>query len=135
MKHQQIFDKVAISLLEQGKEAWDKGCQYVTEDGRRCAVGWLLTNQKQLKFAATIVGGINNLVENAEREKVKLPACMTDPRYRFLLEDLQNAHDGPADCKEWKTLWKNDMLRIADKYKLDISVFKKKRKKEEVGCT
>jgi len=122
---QKAFNKVAKALLKQGRPAFANGtCRYLTEDGRRCAVGWLLSG-KALTFAKGIGGGIACLKSHAEGENIKLPDIIKNPKNINFLENLQCAHDTGAfinSDESWLEQWKTEMINLAKRYKLDISV-------------
>jgi hypothetical protein len=46
MTRQEAFDTVARKMLAQGDVAFSAGlCRYITQDGRRCAIGHLLSEE------------------------------------------------------------------------------------------
>ncbi len=86
MTPQEIFDKVSVHLLTQGKRALSpKGrCMYRGEEGTMCAVGCLLDDTTyQPSFEGK---GVNELVETFE-----MPEFFVEEEP--LLDELQNCHD------------------------------------------
>jgi hypothetical protein len=123
---QKAFTKVAKALLKQGRPAFANGmCRYVTEDDRRCAVGWLLSG-KALTFAKDVGGGVACLKACALDSKVDLPDIIKNPKNIAFLEALQCAHDTCAfnNVTEdaWLELWKTEMIALAKRFKLNASV-------------
>lgn len=90
MTRQELFDKAVRAMILQGEPAYDGGCRYCTGDGRRCAVGHLLTDEELRLTRDYPEGTINFLVVN-------IPAIRTAYGYEVnFLRDLQLCHDGPA---------------------------------------
>ena len=86
MTPQEIFDKVSVHLLTQGKRALSpKGrCMYRGEEGTMCAVGCLLDD---ITYQPNFEGkGVNELVETFE-----MPEFFVEEAP--LLQDLQSCHD------------------------------------------
>ena len=86
MERQEAYDKAVAGLASQGFRPSTDGstCQYITEGGERCAVGWLMTAEQ----AASLPEG--NVVDVHSY----LPDEVAELGGRFLT-DLQKAHDGP----------------------------------------
>jgi hypothetical protein len=112
--NQEAFDEVVRHLSTLKGQAIAAGevfeCVYLTEDGRRCAVGALLAVDDDT--AAQLSGDVWSLVEQVDVGDVDA----------YLLSGLQVAHDH-------RTHWHGDQFRgydylreIAGCYKLDTSV-------------
>lgn len=87
--HQRLFNKVARHLLKQGVRAANgelMTCQYRTSDGKRCAVGCLISDRyyKPGMEGWDVIGLID--------EGFNLPSSIIE-NGRFLA-DLQDIHDG-----------------------------------------
>ncbi len=96
--HQRIVDTVVRGLRSQGFQQ-SKGfrgvCALRGDDGRKCAVGWLLPDEM---YAET-----GEMIGDAYW-KVLVPSDRLDhgdmvPRHHALAGDLQKAHDGPTFAK------------------------------------
>ncbi len=118
MTAQEVFDKVALHLLTQGKRAYDDEqgiCRYRMPDGLKCAVGCIIPDEEYL---SDMEGrDVNALV--AEGYMVEL----FEP-HLLLLKDLQFAHDctmpGPS-------AWPRRLIEIAQRYNLDYSIVATRR--------
>lgn len=88
MEAQEIFDTVAKHLATQGRRAVGEGrCLYRTEDGAKCAVGCLISDEEytpdmELRWAS----GVLSLAERG-----LLPTRLAP--HTGLLSALQGAHD------------------------------------------
>lgn len=82
---QEIFDTVARHLIAQGAQSItdDGHCRYRADDGKRCAVGCLFTDEE---YRPSMEGhGVSS---------VMLPGRLKP--HSMLLRDLQRVHDVPA---------------------------------------
>ena len=126
MNHQEVFDKVATHLLTQNARSRGSGnsCQYLSHDGKMCAVGCLFPKEILAKLSlgpmtnnASVAClpdyglnalGLAPLLDDAEG---KLP-----PDYEFLA-DLQNIHDN-LDCPIEK--WPDELAAFATTHGLSF---------------
>jgi hypothetical protein len=136
MTPQEIFDTTARALLKQGKPSVrveDNGsfCAYLTDDGSRCAVGWLFNDDELAEFGE-FEGGLCSILETHPNE---LRPLFTE--HEDLLSAIQDAHDFPAttfnaeterveqvDPAEWRMNFIENMRDLASKYNLDAAVLK-----------
>lgn len=137
MTPQEIFNKVWHHMIAQGKPARQKrleavGCRYLTDDGRKCAVGCLIPEEtakiwdafespdiqnilNMATFAETGEGDEEDFVsyEIAEFDKdaAKPPAWMYENNR--LLGDLQHAHDfwTPETDHELQSVYKTETIK------------------------
>lgn len=89
MTIQQACDYAVLKIVEQGEQALDdQGCCYATEDGKHCALGWLLdeNNDKYMKTAGTIDVLLDNFKD--------LPEFFRE--HQHVLRALQRFHDACA---------------------------------------
>ena len=83
LTRQQIFDKAFIGLLNQGfRPAYEKGCQYLTADGLRCAWGHVNTE----------------LTRDNQGPASEFPGQYLHVNDYDFANDLQLAHDYSADA-------------------------------------
>ena len=110
---QEAFDKAVRGLASQG---WERSvdvsglwpvCSYRGPGGRRCAIGWLISDELAEDREGCAV---------REFDYSELP---TEPNGRLLLLDMQNAHD--AYCKN--TGMRERFVLLGEKHDLDLSVF------------
>ena len=82
---QQTFNKIISGLVKQGRAAYDpdKGCQYLTADGDKCAAGQLIPKGK---YKSSMEG--KNLYSNDIRRLFKSFGHNTE-----LVMECQVAHD------------------------------------------
>lgn len=116
MTPQEIFDLALPRVLEQGKPAWDAldGCEYLKEDGSRCAVGQLLPVELAEVWASKRVGSVDDLMFSLRHYPVEVdyevPSWVVD--HHALLENIQLAHDRSAlvSYKYDPSLWREDFI-------------------------
>lgn len=91
MDAQEIFDTVASHLLTQKAKAVDgDSCMYRAPDGKKCAVGCLITDEE---YSPDMEGSaISDLIDNGGMKRFS--------PFKALLEDLQGLHDF-ALLEEW----------------------------------
>lgn len=90
MNKQEIFDKVALHLLTQGRQATDGTfCQYLTSDGLKCAVGCLIPDGHPAQQCG---GGARDLVIRFPDLGI-LPTDLGRYSGERFLQDLQRIHD------------------------------------------
>jgi len=123
LSNQEIFDKVVLAVLEQGSRAYGNrpgdlsqmGCMYRTPDGRKCAVGQLLSDEEQDLIAEKRLHslGVRDLTEflGAELDESKIT----------LLQHLQNVHDitREGDRDVWRREFARNACGVAHKNELN----------------
>lgn len=91
---QEIFDRVIDHLLTQGKPARQKNaCLYLTDDGLKCAVGCLLTEEQAREWDSRENGSSLGFIMQADDLKHPPAQWMRDSE--ILLRQLQQLHDDP----------------------------------------
>jgi len=116
MNKQEVFDKVARHLLEQGEPCLDRDgrfqtiCKYRNSAGQKCAVGCLITNEA---YDPDIEGrGVQTPEVCAALVKSGIDVFTVEDRFiqsgMNMLRELQNMHD---NCSSYD--WKNQLMRIA----------------------
>jgi hypothetical protein len=137
MTPQEIFDKAFAGIVAQGKPAFslESGCEYVKEDGSRCAVGVLLDEETAKSWTGAHVGSIDDLMydfrqyhsrmgEKGTTYKLTIPQWVIDNAE--LLESIQDAHDASARFTyvESPELWLENfvgrMKAVAKNYQLNL---------------
>ena len=89
LTRQQIFDKAFIGLRNQGfRPAYEKGCQYLTADGLRCAWGHVNTE----------------LTRDNQGPASEFPGQYLHVNDYDFANDLQSSHDCTA-VKRTSTTW------------------------------
>ena len=84
MDAQEIFDTVARHLLTQKARAEDNlGCMYHAPDGKKCAVGCLITDEEYSPSMENTA--ISDLINNNRLKRLS--------PFQGLLQDLQYVHD------------------------------------------
>lgn len=126
---QELFDKAVTGLVSQGfEQSWNEDdgmCAYRGEGGKRCAVGWLISderynpNMEGLNAFDIFTGPLGH------RPLIELDAVLSQPLddepgaheevVRFLLR-LQEAHD-----RNNGELMRAALLSFADEYGLEVS--------------
>lgn len=86
---QEMFDRAYRGLASQGwkRAVGPRGCSYLTDDGLRCAWGWVDTS-----LGSDAVGAVDSLSIRGRG----LAAELDDDAITFAA-DLQSAHDGTSD--------------------------------------
>jgi hypothetical protein len=86
---QEMFDRAYRGLASQGwrRAVSDRGCSYATDDGRRCAWGWV-----DMSLGASVTGPVSLL----RAKKIGLAADLDDGAFEFA-DDLQACHDSTDD--------------------------------------
>jgi len=102
------------SLKPRGKDSFVNACAYRGEDGRKCAVGWLIPDDVASEWDSKPKPALRSRIEAGDVE----PA---DDRLIEFLLTAQRAHDdfseGPADLRcrfisigdDWKLVWPSDV--------------------------
>jgi len=99
-KEQEIFNKAYLGLERQGfrrSVVANNACQYLTEDGRRCAIGWCLTNPP---------ANCSLAVHELMRTDRQAAQDLQDAHVAFL-EDLQRAHDSSPSPEQMQEMFKS----------------------------
>lgn len=124
MTNQEIFDKVAKTLIKQGKPCFISNaagglCSYYKPNGDRCAIGWLV-DETTAKWLEEKYSGIG--VSDISDEVLK--DIFGEGYDLVLLTELQDVHDSHTREKpsEWLMLWKKAMTVIAEDYDLSTDV-------------
>lgn len=98
MNKQRIVEDVWARLKEQGAPGFDKTeqcCQYITSDGRRCAVGVLLPMDYLYESIDDFGGGVSELFERHPRARELIEGQYGAIETNFM-QELQYAHDNAA---------------------------------------
>jgi hypothetical protein len=128
MTNQEAFDKVALHLSKMPGRCWnqeDESCEYLREDGNRCAIGSLLTQEE-----AESVDNIS-VVELMRDDNINVPSLAGLDR--LLLQDLQRLHDNSNHWEDDRFDAWSELIRMGEIYNLDVSqviVAKKLQRKE-----
>lgn len=106
---QETFDMSGLALVAQGEPAKspDGSCWYLTDDGRRCAAGHLMT-ETDPSLLRKIVGFSTDHAD-------KLIGHDLD-----LVRALQKAHDD-AGSMRWRASWLKKIVAVARLWDLDPS--------------
>ena len=113
MTREEVFDKVAIHLLKQGKKSMSPiggGCVYRGPNGLACAIGCLIPDDKYIPDIESF--NVDGLMSNYP-EVVKGTA-ITD-EFLTILQELQVVHD----CREVSS-WSENLGRMALEFELPI---------------
>lgn len=115
MTAQEVFDTVVRHLHTQGKQAYDDGgCRYRTDDGLRCAVGCLISDEE---YVLNMEG---NTVALLLDEGLATPVMQ---EHYDLLRELQDVHD---DDENWTSRERMGVMlgNVAKRMLLDSSLVK-----------
>lgn len=113
MNKQEVFDKIATHLLTQNSAAYDWGCKYRTNDGRKCAIGCLIPDHLyDSNIEGLSLSGNNRLISILENVLGQL-----DDIDHKILRDLQDLHDSIHIEK-----WKFNLKIIAKRYNLMYNI-------------
>jgi len=119
---QHIFDKAAVGMLRQNKQAMSMdgdSCAYRGSDGCKCAVGFLIKDEHYSEsFEGPTVKRIGIVGHDSLILKTKALAKalrsshvnIDDHDTRRLLEDLQEIHDDGSPSH-----WHKDLKQLAEK--------------------
>lgn len=112
MDAQEIFDTVLVGLRLQGKASLGHhprsfsdiaGCVYRGDGGTKCAAGMLIPDHL---YQSSMEGSSIGLVID------ETPALAHLYEHRYLLDDLQQAHDEDLACCGMEA-WEKEMAQIA----------------------
>ena len=105
MTKQEVLDFVADKLFEQGEPSMENGtCMYRTEDGLKCAAGWLIPDEQYSEFF--------------EHQSI---ACLhiLDKEIEGIVTQLQLVHDDSANAGDYFFSLDVGLADVADAYNLD----------------
>jgi hypothetical protein len=109
---QETFDMSCLALVEQGRPATEKlACRYLTADGRRCAIGHLMTD-----ISPEVLRDLGGTVS---RHQV---AAYVPDHNHDLMRRLQRDHDlaaPPPNDDNWRGNWLESILKTARCFKVD----------------
>ena len=114
-REQQAFDTAVVCLLKQAKQSLNASgdiCCYRGAEGRRCAIGALITDAEYEDCAERIEG---NSVKDLFDQEIATPSLQGIDQ--AFLTELQAVHDG-YDPPHWPI----QFARLAERYKLDSDV-------------
>jgi hypothetical protein len=132
MTNQELFDKVATRLIQQGGPAYEPGfgCKYRTDRGRVCAAGALILDEHyDPVFEGKSTPELGDFLQVPEKvlEKALLNSGVL-PEQFDLVRRLQGAHDrytgDSMPDEEWLTRWRGAMRRIGRDEGLNVSVLR-----------
>lgn len=112
LTRQEIFNKVAIHLISQGRKAFSSEgeCLYKTKEGLKCAIGCLIDAED---YDSTLE---NKRVSNLLMKKYLKDHCNINvDLHRNFFISLQNIHDGYDPG-----LWKDKLISFGEEYYLDL---------------
>jgi hypothetical protein len=113
LTYQQIFDRAWTHIVAQGKRAVnDEGsCLYRGENGLRCAIGALITDEAYTKDIENLT--VLNIPKEVLRQS-NLPTSIGGCRF---LAEIQGCHDYPIDGG-FIDEFKKRMREVAAEYNL-----------------
>jgi hypothetical protein len=122
MTDQEIFDKVALHLLTQGRPARESGsCKYRTPGGRKCAIGCLIEDDQ---YTPKMEGLRISQVADRYYSRLRNILNKTSQRRKFLGR-LQSTHDF-CELRLDGAFDKADLLSqlrsVAEDYRLSASI-------------
>ena len=116
MELQTIFNQVCQHLVRQGKAAIQGGgaCRYRTEDGMRCAVGYLISDEN---YECSLEG------KTADEDDVLRAVSYTigdlSTTDEWVLRHCQYLHDGEL-LDDGLSTWAQGMIKLAMRYDLIV---------------
>lgn len=130
MNAQEIFDKVATHLIQQGEPAMNSNgdCVYRNDQGLKCAVGCLIPEDKyEDRFENLGIGSVLHFDESRQRDVDGLWDVLEEEgiakdEHLQLLEDLQGTHDHWFDSMDEV---KEKLGCVAGNHSLNPSVLEK----------
>lgn len=142
---QELFDRVVTALIRQGRPSLnDSACAYRGDDGAKCAVGHLISDEVYRSHAVAFVpeqlampGDVNRLEEKlVAHELVRAALAQSlgaklDQRAVDMLGWLQVAHDdsmhgGQAsdrDKRQWMRRFEDAAMTVGRIYGLNLTAF------------
>jgi len=113
---QEVFDKATTALLLQGRKCSDgAGCMYRLPDGRKCAIGHLISDKQIEIFNVRMNQPVYELSDILLMEII--PDNDLEETKEFL-DALQVAHDG-SDPTNFEESFRNKANDVAYKYLLN----------------
>ncbi len=126
MNKQEIFDKAARGVLEQGGPSIDEdGCMYRAPNGRKCAAGHLIADEH---YNPRCENGVVDPQEYgtgyaARCVRKALIASGVPPELHLFVRSLQKAHDEVSTNASFMSDWTSRMRDIAAAHGLNTEVF------------
>lgn len=122
MNKQEIFDKVAKHLIQQGCASVHEElneCRYRTDEGLMCAVGCLIPDEIYKRNMEGLAA--EDLLRAFPEVEEFLGVEVNEDR--CFISTLQHAHDNHlSSSPKGMEAWKTRMCRIAEEFSLDCSV-------------
>lgn len=121
-----MLEDVWARLKEQGAPGFDeyaKSCQYITSDGRRCAVGVLLPMDYLYEHINDFAGGVCELFDDHPYAR-KLIEKEYGPIEMDFMQELQYAHDQAATdeaqyAESFLDRFRRQLKRLETKHGID----------------
>lgn len=115
---QEAFNRAVAGVIKQGRPSVDAAgrCLYRGPDGLRCAVGWLIPDEL---YEPEMEGVNTNWL------RVMWPRAMSACDNRFLVRELQEAHDWASMRGDFLREFKKQCRGVAARYGLDPAVIDK----------
>lgn len=130
MEMQEIYDTVWEALRDQGEQAQTGGnCAFLTPEGKRCALGWLMDADTAEDLEAAVhAGELSPAIHKCEHPEASdtiraLPFPVLTQDLLCLLSDLQGAHDdwsGDDPNRPFLRHLAERFREIARDYRLDL---------------
>jgi hypothetical protein len=128
MNRQDVFNRVALALLAQGRPSFsvDKGCMYRGPEGSKCAAGHLIPDEHYTPG----LEGRSILAVHFEEPLLSAIGIGTYAD-RMFVRDLQTCHDDPMlvdsewteiPAEAWLPQWVTKMRALAARYDLSPAV-------------
>lgn len=113
--NQELFDKVVIHLVAQGRPALDDygNCMYLSKEGLMCAAGCLAVEELTNIDWLYVAGSWRNTAN-------KYPELLGLGNVNFI-KDLQEIHDFVAKSSDWRVHWFSSMQNLAKRFSLDTT--------------
>ena len=111
MTPQKIFTTAFLGVIGQGclSENADGVCQYRSDLGAKCVIGWLIDDRTAAEFGGRVIRCI---------ARKRLPGHIRD---NFdLCVSMQEAHDFAAMWSEGVAGFRHRMIKVAARYNLEV---------------
>ncbi len=134
MTNQEIFDLVVPAIIKQGRPSRSEtpvfnkdgemtnGCRYRSEDGAKCAIGMLITDEEYAMYGAEIE---DNKASEAISYIPRLNLWLAEPVEGFdkrFLDELQRAHDNALSQENYPSVFINNFKRRCRNVALDFDL-------------